>query len=54
VRNVAGIEQRILKSNISKREQSAKSLMPEGLIGNLSVRDFASLLDYLKSLAPPQ
>jgi putative heme-binding domain-containing protein len=54
VRNVAGIEQRILKSNIVKREQLAKSLMPDGLVGNLSVRDFASMLDYLKSLAPAQ
>jgi putative heme-binding domain-containing protein len=55
VRNVAGVEQRILKSNIVvKREESGKSLMPTGLAGNLSIKDLASLLDYLKSLAPAQ
>lgn len=55
VRTVAGVEQRILKSNIVvKREESGKSLMPTGLVGNISIKDFASLLDYLKSLAPTQ
>ena len=53
VRTVAGVEQRILKSNIAvKREESGKSLMPTDLVGNISIKDFASLLDYLTSLVP--
>ena len=53
VRTVAGVEQRILKSNLAvKREESGKSLMPTDLVGNISIKDFASLLDYLTSLAP--
>ncbi|HWE35996.1 MAG TPA: c-type cytochrome, partial [Isosphaeraceae bacterium] len=52
VRNAAAQEQTIPVAEIDERGQSPKSLMPEGLAANLSVDDFASLLDYLESLAP--
>jgi len=40
---------------ITKREKSGTiSLMPTGLVGNLTLVDFASLLDYLESLAREQ
>jgi hypothetical protein len=38
-------------AQIAERKTDPKSMMPEGLVGNLSVKDFASLLDYLDALA---
>ena len=35
-----------------RREKREKSLMPEGLAATMTVRDLASLLDYLRSLTP--
>lgn len=37
--------------DIARREKREISLMPEGLVNSLTVGDFASLLDYLESLA---
>ncbi len=51
IRNIAGQEMTLENSNIAKRTTDEKSLMPEGLLGNLAVKDFASLLDYLEALA---
>ena len=51
IRNAAGQEIQIRVADIAKREKRDTSMMPEGLAGNLSVADFASLLDYLEALA---
>jgi len=51
IRTVLAQEITIRTSSIVKREKLEKSLMPEGLVNNLSVADFASLLDYLEALA---
>lgn len=51
VRNIAAQEITIDPKNVTKREKGDKSLMPEGLANGLSVKDFASLLDYLEALA---
>ena len=51
VRTVAAVEQTIPVGQIVRREKQEKSLMPEGLAATLTVRDFASLLDYLEGLS---
>ena len=51
VRNAAGQELVIDAGEISKRTKLERSLMPEGLAGNLTVGELASLLDYLEGLA---
>jgi putative heme-binding domain-containing protein len=51
LRNVAGQEFQVAVSDIVKREKLDRSMMPEGLAATLSVREFASLLDYLESLS---
>ncbi|MEI6715647.1 MAG: heme-binding domain-containing protein [Verrucomicrobiota bacterium] len=51
LRNIAGQEVSIAMEQVSKHETDPRSMMPEGLVGNLSVKDFASLLDYLVALA---
>jgi putative membrane-bound dehydrogenase-like protein len=52
IRNVAAQELKIKPADIAKREKLEKSLMPEGLAAALTVKEFASLLDYLESLVP--
>jgi putative membrane-bound dehydrogenase-like protein len=54
IRNQAGIEQKIPASEMAGREQLPHSLMPPGLMNQMTVKDFASLLDYLESLAKQQ
>ncbi len=51
VRNIAGQESRVAMTNIVSRTQLPTSLMPEGLAANLTVAEFASLLDYLEGLS---
>jgi putative heme-binding domain-containing protein len=51
VRNIAGQEIAIAVDQVTSRATDPKSLMPEGLLGNLAVKDFAALLDYLEALA---
>jgi putative heme-binding domain-containing protein len=51
IRNITAQEVTIDPKLVVKRETSDKSLMPEGLLAGLSVKDFASLLDYLEDLA---
>ncbi len=51
VRNIAAQEITIDPKLVTKREKGDKSLMPEGLAAGLTVKDFASLLDYLEALA---
>ena len=51
VRNVAAHEATYDVKEIAKRETLPTSVMPPGLVNNLTVREFASLLDYLEALA---
>ena len=50
VRNIAGQEFAWKTADIVRRDKLPNSLMPPGLVNNLTVREFASLLDYLESL----
>lgn len=50
-RNIAGQEFFWKTSEIAKREKLPNSLMPSGLANNLTIYEFASLLDYLGSLS---
>ena len=54
IRNVTGQEIVIPVAQIANRTKLEKSIMPEGLAANLSVKEFASLLDYLESLPKQQ
>ena len=51
VRNVAAQESTYAVKDIVKRETLPNSIMPPGLVNNLTVKEFAGLLDYLESLA---
>jgi putative heme-binding domain-containing protein len=51
IRNIAGQELTLQSASVASRTTDPKSLMPEGLLGNLSVKDFAGMLDYLEYLA---
>ncbi len=50
-RNIAAQEFTWKTSDIAKRDKLPNSLMPPGLVNNLTLREFASLLDYLESLS---
>ena len=51
IRDIAAKERRIALSDIAEREHLDISLMPAGLVSDLSLPEFASLLDYLESLS---
>lgn len=51
VRNIAAQEFTWKTSEIEKREKLPISLMPPGLANDMTIRGFASLLDYLESLS---
>jgi putative heme-binding domain-containing protein len=51
VRNAAAQESTYDVKDIVKRETLPTSIMPPGLVNSLTVREFASLLDYLEALA---
>ena len=44
-------QQRIATADIAKRTLLETSMMPAGLVNDLTITEFASLLDYLESLA---
>lgn len=50
LRNVAGVAIRIPVSEIAQRGLRKTSMMPEGLVSTLTVRELASLIAYLQSL----
>lgn len=54
IRNQAGVEQKIAAADIQDRQKLPNSLMPPGLANQLTVKDLASLLDYLELLAKEQ
>ena len=51
VRNIAGQEFAWKTGDIAKREKLPNSLMPPGLVNGATIREFASLLDYLEMLS---
>ena len=51
IRTITAIEQTIPISHIALREKQQRSLMPEGLAAGLTVRELASVLDYLEQLS---
>ncbi len=51
VRNVLAQEVIIAVKEIAKRDKLEKSLMPDGLVAPLTLKEFASLLDYLEALS---
>jgi putative heme-binding domain-containing protein len=50
LRDIASQEHTFKKADITKRETLPTSMMPPGLMGNFTVHETASLLDYLASL----
>lgn len=51
IRNVAAQEIQIKTADLAARKKLDVSIMPQGLVANLSVKELASLLDYLQSLS---
>lgn len=51
IRTITAQEFTMKTADIAKREKLPNSLMPPGLVNNLTIREFASLLDYLESLS---
>jgi putative heme-binding domain-containing protein len=51
IRDITGQQQDVRVADVDKREHLPISLMPPGLMGGFTVRDFAGLLDYLESLS---
>ncbi len=51
IRDGQGTEIKIPTNEIEQRGQQKNSMMPEGQVNDLTVRDVASLIDYLESLA---
>lgn len=54
IRDLAGQQQEVRVADIARREHLNVSLMPPGLMGGFTVRDLASLLDYLEALPSAQ
>ena len=54
IRTITAQEVKIPVADVEERGKSGKSLMPDGLVSNLTVGDFAALLDFLQSLATPK
>jgi hypothetical protein len=50
MRNIASQEFTYKTSDIAKRDKLPTSMMPPMLMANFTVKEFASLLDYLESL----
>jgi putative heme-binding domain-containing protein len=53
IRNAEGQELTIPADTIEERGKQTLSMMPEGLVKEITLPEFASLLDYLESLAKP-
>jgi len=51
IRGITGEETSIATADITTREKPPMSMMPPGLAAGLTVREFASLLDYLEDLS---
>lgn len=53
LRNIAAQEFTFKTTDIKERQKLPMSMMPPGLMMNFTVKEFASLLDYLESLVKP-
>ncbi len=51
IRTVAAQEQQLPISSIASRSRQDRSIMPDGLVAGLTLREFASLLDFLEDLS---
>ena len=51
IRDIAAQEHTFQKADIAKRDTLPTSMMPPGLMNNFTVKETASLLDYLEALA---
>jgi putative membrane-bound dehydrogenase-like protein len=54
LQDAEGTKHALAKSEIDKRASSDLSLMPDGLHGGLTMKDFADLISYLESLKAPK
>jgi putative heme-binding domain-containing protein len=50
MRDAQGVEHRVDKAAIEERTKLPTSVMPEGLVADLSLAEFASLLDYIEGM----
>jgi putative heme-binding domain-containing protein len=50
LRDAQGIEHRVPKDSIDERTKLPTSVMPEGLVADLGIAEFASLVDYIEAL----
>ena len=50
LRDAQGVEHRVEKKAIEERSKLATSVMPEGLVSDLTVAQFASLLDFIEAM----
>ncbi|MBI1373104.1 MAG: c-type cytochrome [Phycisphaera sp.] len=50
LRNIAGLPTKIKPGDVKQRTKQENSIMPEGLVANLTTQQLASILDYLQSL----
>ncbi|EDM28135.1 hypothetical protein LNTAR_12301 [Lentisphaera araneosa HTCC2155] len=50
LRNLFGITTKIAHEDVVSEKKLKTSMMPEGLVNNLSIKEFAALVDYLSSL----
>ena len=50
IRDIEGKEFEIPTASIEERVKQPISMMPEGLVKTLTIKEFASLIDYLESL----
>lgn len=53
LRDSLGVEHTVAKAGIEERLTLPTSVMPEGLAAGLTLRQFASLIDHIQSLAQP-
>ena len=54
IRNADGVEMEIPTKSIDERTKQNISLMPDGIVKELTIRELSSLIDYLESLPKQQ
>jgi putative heme-binding domain-containing protein len=54
IRNADGVEREIPTKSIDERTKQNISLMPDGIVKELTIRELSSLIDYLESLPKQQ
>ncbi|RLS57465.1 MAG: heme-binding protein [Planctomycetota bacterium] len=54
IRNADGVEREIPTKSIDERTKQNISLMPDGIVKELTIRELSSLMDYLESLPKQQ